>query len=54
MKGLGVSSGIGIGKAFIIDKSLNNITINHIDDIEKEIDRLKSAIETAKNELDEL
>ena len=54
MKGLGVSSGIGIGKAFIIDKSLNNIIINHIDDIEKEIDRLKSAIETAKNELDEL
>ncbi len=54
MKGLGVSSGIGIGKAFIIDKSLINIIINHIDDIEKEIDRLKSAIETAKNELDEL
>ena len=54
MKGLGVSPGIGIGKAFIIDKRSINIIKNYVNDVEKEIDRLKAAIETAKEELNEL
>lgn len=54
MKGLGVSSGIGIGKAFIIDKSSVDIVPHHVENSEKEIDRLKVAIERGKKELDEL
>ena len=54
MKGLGVSPGIGIGNAFIIDKSSININKSHIDDVEKEIDRLKAAFDTAKDQLNEL
>jgi phosphotransferase system enzyme I (PtsI) len=54
MKGLGVSPGIGIGKAFIIDKNSVDIAPNHVENTEKEIDRLKAAIEEAKQELDEL
>lgn len=54
MKGLGVSPGIGIGKAFIIDKRSINITKNYVDDVEREIDRLKVAFEKAKEQLNEL
>lgn len=54
MKGLGVSPGIGIGKAFIIDKRLVNITRNYVNDVEKELDRLKAAFETAREQLNEL
>ena len=54
MKGLGVSPGIGIGKAFIIDKGPINIIKNYVNDAEKEIDRLKAALEMAKEQLNEL
>ena len=54
MKGLGVSPGIGIGKAFIIDKESVNITRHYVNDVENELDRLKAAIETAKEQLNEL
>ena len=54
MKGLGVSPGIGIGKAFIIDKRSINIIKDYVNDVEREIDRLKSAFETAKEQLNEL
>ena len=54
MKGLGVSPGIGIGKAFIIDRGAINIKKKHVTDVEKEIDRLMIALETAKEQLNEL
>ncbi len=54
MKGLGVSPGIGIGKAFIIDKGPINVTKNYVNDAEKELDRLKDALEMAKEQLNEL
>ena len=54
MKGLGVSPGIGIGKAFIIDKGPINIIKNYVNDAEKEIDRLKAALDMAKEQLNEL
>ena len=54
MKGLGVSPGIGIGKAFIIDKGSVNVTKYYVKDIEKELDRLKASLETAKEQLNEL
>ncbi|MFA6984500.1 MAG: phosphoenolpyruvate--protein phosphotransferase, partial [Sedimentibacter sp.] len=50
----GVSPGIGIGKAFIIDKGPINIIKNYVNDAEKEIDRLKAALEMAKEQLNEL
>ena len=45
MKGLGVSPGIGIGKAVVIDKASINITKNYIKDAGNELDRLMNAIE---------
>ncbi|HPY56961.1 MAG TPA: phosphoenolpyruvate--protein phosphotransferase [Sedimentibacter sp.] len=54
MKGLGVSPGIGIGKAVVIDKASINITKNYIKDAGNELDRLMNAIETAKEQLNEL
>ncbi len=54
MKGLGVSPGIGIGKAFIIDKREVDIEKSYVENIEKELDRLKSAFELAKNQLNDL
>lgn len=54
MKGLGVSSGIGIGKALIIDKNQLDINKNYVTDVEKEIDRLSSAFETAREQVNEL
>ena len=49
-----MSPGIGIGKAVVIDKASINITKNYIKDAGKEIDRLMNAIETAKEQLNEL
>ena len=49
-----MSPGIGIGKAFIIDKGPINITKNYVNDAEKELDRLMIAFETAKEQLNEL
>nr|WP_300095070.1 phosphoenolpyruvate--protein phosphotransferase [Sedimentibacter sp.] len=54
MKGLGVSPGIGIGKAFIIDKKSMNIERKHIIDTDSEIERLRNALEIGKNQLNEL
>ncbi|MGD9569946.1 MAG: phosphoenolpyruvate--protein phosphotransferase [Sedimentibacter sp.] len=54
MKGLGVSSGIGIGKAFVIEKKSMKIFKSNVDDAEKEINRLRSAIELGKKQLDDL
>ncbi len=54
MKGLGVSPGIGIGKAYIIEKKSMEIIKTHINDTEQEIIRLKDAIEDGKNQLNEL
>ncbi|HQO72770.1 MAG TPA: phosphoenolpyruvate--protein phosphotransferase [Sedimentibacter sp.] len=54
MKGLGVSPGIGIGKAVVIDKASINITKNYIKDAGNELDRLMNAIEAAKEQLNEL
>ena len=42
MKGLGVSPGIGIGKAFVIEKKPIDITKIYVNDAEKEIDRLRN------------
>ena len=54
MKGLGVSPGIGIGKAFIIDRGLIDIKKILVDDVGKELDRLMTALETAKTQLNDL
>lgn len=54
MKGLGVSPGIGIGKAFVIEKKSMNVNKIYVDDFNKEIERLKNAIELGKSQLDEL
>lgn len=49
-----MSPGIGIGKAVVIDKASINITKNYIKDAGNELDRLMNAIETAKEQLNEL
>lgn len=54
MKGLGVSSGIGIGKAFIIDKRQIDIIKKYVNDVDVELHRLRSAFETAKEQLQKL
>lgn len=54
MKGLGVSPGIGIGKAFVIEKNPININKFHVNDEEKEIDRLRNAVELGKAQVNEL
>jgi phosphotransferase system enzyme I (PtsI) len=54
MKGLGVSPGIGIGNAFIIDKKTMNIERKHVIDTDSEIKRLRNALEIGKNQLNEL
>jgi len=54
MKGLGVSPGIGIGKAFIIEKKPMDINKIYVDDIQNEINRLRNAMEDGKNQLNEL
>lgn len=54
MKGLGVSPGIGIGKAFVIEKKPIDITKIYVNDAEKEIDRLRNAIKIGKGQLNEI
>ncbi len=54
MKGLGVSPGIGIGKAFLIDKKSMNIEKIHVIDTDTEVSRLINAMEVGKSELNEL
>ena len=54
MKGLGVSPGIGIGKAFIIESKTINIEKIYISDTSSEVDRLRSAINICKYEIDQL
>jgi len=54
MKGLGVSQGIGIGKAFIIEKKAINIEMYQISDTAFEVDRFKKALDVCKNEIEEI
>ncbi len=54
MKGLGVSPGIGIGRAFVIEKKSMDIIKTHINDIQQEINRLRNAIEDGKNQLNDI
>lgn len=54
MKGLGVSPGIGIGKAFIIESKTINIEKVYISDTSSEVERLRSAINICKYEIDQL
>ena len=54
MKGLGVSPGIGIGKAFVIEKKSMDINKVYTEDSEKEINKLKNAIELGKSQLMDL
>ena len=54
MKGLGVSQGIGIGKAFIIEKKAVNIEMYQISDAVFEVNRFKKALGVCKNEIEEI
>jgi len=54
MKGLGVSPGIGIGRAFIIENKSLSVEKYYVNDTSAEIDRLKNAIDICKNEINEL
>lgn len=54
MKGLGVSPGIGIGKAFVMEKSSVDINKFYINDVKKEIERLRNAVELGKIQINEL
>lgn len=54
MKGLGVSPGIGIGKAFVIENKSMDIKKSSISHSEKEILRLRNAVEQGKDQLNEL
>ncbi len=54
MKGLGVSQGIGIGKAFIIEKRALDIEEVQINDTENEVKRLKDALDICKKQIEEM
>lgn len=54
MKGLGVSPGIGIGKAFVIEKKFMDISKSHVSDAGKEIERFRNAVELGKDQLNEI
>jgi phosphotransferase system enzyme I (PtsI) len=54
MKGLGVSPGIGIGKAFVIEKNSIDINKSYVNDVKNEIDRLRNAVELGKSQVNEL
>lgn len=54
MKGLGVSPGIGIGKAFVIEKKFMDINKTYVSDAEKEIERFRNAVELGKDQLNEI
>lgn len=54
MKGLGVSQGIGIGKAFIIEKRAIDIDKVQINDTAYEVDRLREALQVCKKQIEEM
>ena len=54
MKGLGVSQGIGIGKAFIIEKRALNIEAYQISDTVFEVNRFKEALNVCRSEIEEI
>ncbi len=54
MKGLGVSHGIGMGKAFIIQKKAIDIEMIKVNDISSEVKRFKSALEVCRLEIEEI
>ncbi len=54
MRGLGISAGIGIGKAFVYKEPELNISKEHISDPEAELQRLQEAISKAAGQIDDL
>lgn len=54
MKGIGVSSGIGIGKIFLYKEPVIKINKVNIDDVSFEIERFESALGESINQLDKL
>jgi phosphotransferase system enzyme I (PtsI) len=54
MKGLGVSQGIGIGKAFIIKKKALSVQKIKVIDAVSEVSRFKNALEICKSEIEEI
>lgn len=54
MKGLGVSQGIGIGKAFIIENKAINVEMIQISDTVSEVSRFKNALHACKHEIEEI
>jgi len=54
MKGKGASSGIAIGKVFIKREQKLDIAKTHVEDTEREISRLKSALENAISDINNL
>ncbi len=54
MKGLGVSPGIGIGKAFVIEKKSMDVKKVYVNNSEKQIERLRNAIDLGKNQLNDI
>ena len=53
LKGRGISKGIGIGRALILKKQDIEIEKNNIQDIEKELEKLRIALETVIKETEE-
>lgn len=54
MKGLGVSQGIGIGKAFIIQKKAIEVKMIKVDDVTSEVKRFKNALEVCRLDIEEI
>ncbi len=54
IKGIGVSEGVGIGKAFVLEKTELEIDPSKVDNIESEISKFEQAIEICKEQIDEL
>jgi len=54
VRGLGISAGIGIGKAFVYKEPELNISKEHISDPEAELQRLEEAISKAAGQIDDL
>ena len=54
MKGLAVSNGLGLGKAFLYKEAEINVSKKNIESIEKEIKRFDKVLEEAKSQIDNL
>ncbi|WP_327078436.1 phosphoenolpyruvate--protein phosphotransferase [Dethiosulfovibrio salsuginis] len=54
IKGIGVSSGIAIGRVFVDWKEHVEIEKDYVDDVEMELDRLNAAVEVAGQEIQDL